>query len=147
MLTTNLSTIKWNMQKHRILSIQHILVCGVNIKIFGPLIDPLKISENQIFSDVFRGYRNVPCISISSLYTKIYCLVNSSRPDPRQRGKKNLNFHFHTSLWCLKCFMKAFKVFIKPSEAPQRSVKIKNSVNFYSNTTFWNARDGKGLNL
>ena len=40
--------------------------------------------------------------------------------------------------------MKAFKDFIKPFEAPQRSVKIKIWVNFYSNTTFENARVGKG---
>ena len=38
--------------------------------------------------------------------------------------KKNYLKFFHTSLWCLKR-MKAFKAFIKPFEAPQRSVKIK----------------------
>ena len=31
-----------------------------------------------------------------------------------------------------KKFMKAFKVFIKPFEAPQGSVKIKIQVNFFS---------------
>ena len=36
--------------------------------------------------------------------------------------KIELNFYFHTSLLCLK---RAFKAFIKPFEAPQRSVKIK----------------------
>ena len=35
--------------------------------------------------------------------------------------KIELNFYFHTSLWCLK----RFYAFIKPFEAPQRSVKIK----------------------
>ena len=58
--------------------------------------------------------------------------------------KIELNFCFHTALWCLKRFyeglsgpyylslfdvefpfMKAFKAFIKPFEAPQRTVKIK----------------------
>ena len=43
--------------------------------------------------------------------------VDPSRPDPGQREKIKLNFRFHT-LWCLKAF-------IKPFEAPQRSVKIK----------------------
>ena len=43
-----------------------------------------------------------------------------------------------------KGFIKAFKVFIKPFEAPQRSVKIKIQVNFYFNTTFENAWDGEG---
>ena len=40
--------------------------------------------------------------------------------------------------------MKTLKTFIKPFEAPQRSVKIKIQVNFYFNTTFWNAQDEKG---
>ena len=35
------------------------------------------------------------------------------------------DFYFHTSLWGLKGFMKALKVFIKPFGAPQRSVRIK----------------------
>ena len=39
--------------------------------------------------------------------------------------------------------MKAFKPFIKPFEAPQRSVK-KISLNFYFNTTFRNPLDVKG---
>ena len=39
--------------------------------------------------------------------------------------KIKLNFYFHTSLWWSKGFMKAFKAFIKPFDAPQRSVKIK----------------------
>ena len=30
--------------------------------------------------------------------------LNPSRPDPGQREKINLNFYFHTSLWCLKRF-------------------------------------------
>ena len=30
--------------------------------------------------------------------------LNPSRPDPGQREKLNLNFYFHTSLWCLKRF-------------------------------------------
>ena len=39
--------------------------------------------------------------------------------------KIKLTFYFHTSLWCLKRIMKAFKALIKPFEAPQKSVKIK----------------------
>ena len=39
----------------------------------------------------------------------------------------------------------AFKAFIKPFEAPQRSEKIKIYVNLYSKTTFWNAQDGKEM--
>ena len=35
------------------------------------------------------------------------------------------DFYFHTFLCASKGFMKALKAFIKPFEAPQRSVKIK----------------------
>ena len=38
------------------------------------------------------------------------------------------------------------KAFIRPFEAPQRSVKIKISVNFHFNTMSLNARGGKGQN-
>ena len=31
-------------------------------------------------------------------------IINPSRPDPGRREKINLNFYFHTSLWCLKRF-------------------------------------------
>ena len=39
--------------------------------------------------------------------------------------------------------MKALKAFMEPFETPQRSVKIKIQLDFYFNTTFRNARDGK----
>ena len=51
---------------------------------------------------------NVPYISGSCIEIKI-----------------RLNFYFHTSFGASKGFMKALKAFIKPFEAPQRSVKIK----------------------
>ena len=38
--------------------------------------------------------------------------------------KVKLNFHFQILCRASKCFMKAFKTFIKPFEAPKRSVKI-----------------------
>ena len=51
--------------------------------------------------------------------------INPSRPNSGQREKIKLNFYFHTSLWYFKRFYEPFKAFIKPFEAPQRSVKIK----------------------
>ena len=49
----------------------------------------------------------VPCISERYIKMKI-----------------NLKFYFHSSLWCLKKgFMKDFRAFIKPFEAPQKRVK------------------------
>ena len=53
--------------------------------------------------------------------------INPSRPVQFRdciKIKINLNFCFWTSLCCLS-FMKSFKAFIKPFEAPQRSLKIK----------------------
>ena len=70
--------------------------------------------------------------------------INSSRPDPGRRDKINLNLFFTLLCGASKSFMKALKAFIKPCEAPQRSVKIKIYVNFYLNTTLRNARGGKG---
>ena len=58
--------------------------------------------------------------------------------------KIKLNFYFHNSLWCLKRFYQGLKVFIKPFEGPQRSVKIKIELNFYFNTAFKNDRVFKG---
>ena len=57
----------------------------------------------------------VPCIIESCIEIKI-----------------KLNFYFHTSLGASKSFRKAFKAFIKPFEAPQRSEKIKIWIDFLS---------------
>ena len=54
---------------------------------------------------------------------------NLSRPNPGRREKIKLNFYFHTSLWCLNRF---YEGLIKPFEAPQRSVTIKNELIFIS---------------
>ena len=35
--------------------------------------------------------------------------VNPSLPHPGRREKINLNFYFHTSLWCLKKFFESLK--------------------------------------
>ena len=51
--------------------------------------------------------------------------INPSRPNTARREKIDLNFYFHTSLWCIKGFIK-----------PQTSVKLKIQVNFHFNTTF-----------
>ena len=65
--------------------------------------------------------------------------INPSRPNLGRRKKINLIFHFYTSLWCLKSFLKALKAFIKPFEALQGSVKIKIQANFCFNINFLNA--------
>ena len=65
---------------------------------------------------------------------------------PSSDGEKTLSSIFIFTLLCgaSKGFMKAFKAFIKPSETPQKSEKIKIELNFNFNTTFKNARDAKG---
>ena len=59
---------------------------------------------------------------------------------------KKLSSIFIFTLLCgaLKGFMKALKAFIKPFEAPQRSVKIKIELNFDFNTAFRNEQVFKG---
>ena len=56
---------------------------------------------------------------------KTLFVLEPSHPDPGQREKINLNFHFHTSSWCPKRFYEGLKAFIKPFETLQRSLKIK----------------------
>ena len=60
---------------------------------------------------------NVPYISESCIEIKI-----------------KWNFYFHTSTWCLKRFYEVFKTFIKPFETPQRNVKIKILLIFFSSS-------------
>ena len=62
--------------------------------------------------------------------------------------EKKLSYILIFTLICgaSKSFIKVLKAFIKPFEAPQRSVKTKTLLNFYSNKTFRNAGDFKDLN-
>ena len=47
--------------------------------------------------------------------------INPFHPYPGRRDKVNLNFHFHTLLWYMKRFYKAF---IKPFEAIEELVNV-----------------------
>ena len=64
-----------------------------------------------------------PCVSESCIKVK----VNLTLPTPIPDKEKKLTQIFIFTLLCgaSKGFMKAFKAFIKPFEAPQRSVKMK----------------------
>ena len=42
-------------------------------------------------------------------YISSKMILNPSRPNPGRREKINLNFYFHTSLWCLKRFYQSLK--------------------------------------
>ena len=50
---------------------------------------------------------------------------NPYRPNPGQKEKIKLIFIITLLSGASKGFMKVFKAFIKPFQAPQRSVKIK----------------------
>ena len=65
--------------------------------------------------DIARSTVSSPLLTLLALHISDNCI----------KKKINLIFYFHTSLWCLNGFMKAFKAFLKLFEAPQRSVKIK----------------------
>ena len=68
----------------------------------------------------------------ASVHEHKFLLAYPSRLNPRRREKINLNFDFHTSLWCLKRFYEGLKGLYKPFEAPQRSVKQKLKLIFIS---------------
>ena len=117
-------------------------------KIFGifrltraPLLQSKYLLRNNSLSINLRSkINNFRVILTNQSIIKSF-VFNPSRPNPERRENIKLNFYFQISLWCLKRFYEAF---IKPFEAPQRSVKIKIKLNFYINTTFRNAWDVKG---
>ena len=57
--------------------------------------------------------------------------VNPSHPHPKRGEKSNLNFNFHTFLWCLKRFyegLKGFhKTFMKTSKRPYNIFEVLQS--------------------
>ena len=60
---------------------------------------------------------------------------------PDEEKKINKIFIFTLLCGASKGFIRALMAFIKPFEAPKRSVKIKIQLNFFFNRTFRNARD------
>ena len=62
--------------------------------------------------------------------TSIFVHNNSPRFELGRREKTSLNFYFYFGA------SKALKAFIKPFEAPQRSVKIKIYIIFHFKKTF-----------
>ena len=68
-------------------------------------------------------------------------------PVPIPDEEKKLSYIFIFTLLCRasKGFRKALKTFIKPFETPERSEKIKISLNFFPIQLSENTRDGKGL--
>ena len=71
----------------------------------------------------------------------VFLPFNPFRPDPGRREKINLNFYFHT-LWPLNRFFEDLKGFHKTFWGTTKKCENKNFS--YFNTTFRNARGGKG---
>ena len=64
--------------------------------------------------------------------THVWCsTLTVSSPNPGGREKIKVNFIFALLCGGSKGFMKALKAFIKPSGAPQRSVKRKIFIDFF----------------
>ena len=63
---------------------------------------------------------------------------NASRPYPERREKINLNFCFHTSLWCRKRFCKGLKGLHKTFWGNKKKRKQKCKLIFIL-ITFWSA--------
>ena len=63
-------------------------------------------------------------------------LINPFRPDHRRREKINLNFYFHTSLWCLKRFYEGLKGLHKIFLGTTKKCENKNLSEYYFNVTF-----------
>ena len=118
--------------------IQSVYVYFSVIIFIFPLITAWKVSKYSIFGH-FTQLMSQWIVQGNTLSFIFIWNINLSRSNPERREKIKLNFYFRTSL---RCFI---KVFIKPFEAPQGSVKIKIWLNFYFNTTSRTARDVKSL--
>ena len=68
-------------------------------------------------------------------------VINPPRPDPKQRGKINLNFYFHTSLWCLKRFYEGHCVeSVQTFWSTTKRFENKNLTQFLFQYSFRNER-------
>ena len=65
--------------------------------------------------------------AIISIFWTLICIwfFNPSHPDPQRREKNNLNIFSQFFVVEQGFITKAFKVSIRPFEAPQRAVKMK----------------------
>ena len=76
-------------------------------------------------------------------YINVY-YFNPSRPYPRRWEKINLNFYFHTSLWCFKGFHEGLKGLYKTFWGTTKKSQNKNlnKFLFYYNFLRWTEREG-----
>ena len=74
----------------------------------------------------FKNYTSVK-MKMSFAQTWLHKL-NSSRPDPEWREKIDLNFYFHTSLWCLRRFYEGLKGLDKTFWGTKKKCENKNLI-------------------
>ena len=77
----------------------------------------------------------------------ISSVINPSRPDPGRREKINLNFYFHTSLWCLKTFYEGLKGLDKTFWDTTKKCENKNVGQFLFKYNFLKCTGREGLTL
>ena len=121
-----------------------------------------KLEGQNIFKEKYNNIKGIgwifPKLTLKTLILELCLIISLQLPPSKSQlnfclallvsipdEEKKLSWIFIFTLLCgvSKGFLKAFKAFKKPFEAPQRSAKIKK-INFYFNTTFWNAQRGKG---
>ena len=121
-----------------------------------------KLEGQNIFKEKYNNIKGIgwifPKLTLKTLISELYLIISLQLPPSKSQlnfclallvlipdEEKKLSWIFIFTLLCgaSKGFLKAFKAFKKPFEAPQRSVKIKIK-KFYLKTTFWNAQRGKG---
>ena len=56
-------------------------------------------------------------------------IPNPSSPDPDRRQKINLDFYFHTSLWCLKRFREGLKDTHREKASSNKTPALRKSTN------------------
>ena len=66
----------------------------------------LLLLNSLIYQHLSGIFTSIKLVSYSAWFFLFFVTknLNPSRPDPGQRENINLNFYFHTSLWCLKRF-------------------------------------------
>ena len=110
---------------------------SVKIKVYvnsSRLVYFRKSQQNEILLDFLFSHFFVVPQKVLLRPLSSPAAFNSFRPDTGRKEKINLNVYFTLLSGASKGLGKALKAFIKPAEAPQRSVKIKIHVNFYFNT-------------
>ena len=95
--------------------------------------------SNICFSFFFSSCNHNICILL------VTRLLNPSRPDPGWSEKINLNFFSHFFVVTSLRFYTGLKTLHKNFWRTKKKYETKNQVKFYFNTTFLNARNGKGF--